>query len=62
VSCADLLVAALHGAVAVVEVDHVGAVAEDLDLDVPRAVDVALDEDLRQGGKRERARARERLS
>mmetsp|Transcript_15980 Transcript_15980/g.37868 ORF Transcript_15980/g.37868 Transcript_15980/m.37868 type:complete len:306 (-) Transcript_15980:82-999(-) len=37
-----LLVAALHAAVALEEVDDVGAVGEDLDLDVPRRVDVPL--------------------
>ena len=42
----DLLVAALHGAVTLVEVDDVaGAITEDLDLDVAGLFDVALDED-----------------
>ena len=43
----DLLVAALHRAVALVEVDHVAVrVAQDLHLDVPGALDAALQEDL----------------
>ena len=41
-----LLVAALHAAVALEEVDHVARrVGEDLHLDVPRVLDEALDED-----------------
>ena len=40
-----LLVAALHGALALAEVEHVAVpVGEHLDLDVPGALDVALDE------------------
>eukprot|EP00968_Pinguiococcus_pyrenoidosus_P004452 scaffold300_cov258-Pinguiococcus_pyrenoidosus.AAC.31 len=50
----DLLVAALDRAVSVVEVHDVsGAIAEDLDLDVPRLRDEALDENgaIAEGGK-----------
>jgi len=48
----DLLVAPLDGAVALEEVGGVGAVGDDLDLDVARRLDVPLDEHraLRRGG------------
>ena len=50
-----LLVAALHGAVALPEHEHLApAVADHLDLDVPSALDVRLDEDgaVAEGGRR----------
>ncbi len=49
----DLLMAALHGAIALVEMEDVAvAIAEDLDFDVAGAADVAFEEDgvIAEGG------------
>ena len=51
----DLLMAALHRAVALPEVDDTAlTITDNLDLDVPRAVDEALDEDGAVAERRER--------
>ncbi len=60
----DLLVAALERALALAQMDHVAvAVGQDLDLDVTRAFDVLLDEDVRrpEGRLRLASRRVERL-
>ena len=59
-----LLVPSLHGAIALVQVHHVSVpVGEDLNLDVPRSLDVPLQEHASVAERRERLgrRARERI-